>query len=53
MRQKVHKDAYVAPIRGQRQLPHDLHSLANGRRTARPTTRTHGSNQGAPAPKSF
>ncbi|KAJ0910913.1 hypothetical protein HanRHA438_Chr06g0257491 [Helianthus annuus] len=53
MRLKVHKDAYVAPIRGRRQLPHDLHSAADVRRTIGPTTRTRGSNQGTPAPKIF
>ncbi|KAJ0558397.1 hypothetical protein HanIR_Chr07g0335851 [Helianthus annuus] len=52
-RQKVLKDDYVAPITGQRQLPHDLHSPADGRGTTRPTTMTRGSNHRTPAPENF
>ncbi|KAJ0510711.1 hypothetical protein HanIR_Chr11g0543861 [Helianthus annuus] len=52
-RRKIPKDAYVAPIKGQRHLPHDLHLSADGRRATRPTTVTRGSNQGAPAPENF
>ncbi|KAJ0779614.1 hypothetical protein HanPI659440_Chr06g0228431 [Helianthus annuus] len=52
-RQRVHKYAYVAPITGQRHLPHDLHLPADGRGTTRPTTVTRGSTHGAPAPENF